>query len=109
MKTLARRVGVAASVMLATLVATEAANARGHASHAPVPIQPMTWFRVIESSAVIRTRSFADRFSVNTIAAVTNSRRQKQSGGSRRTRVASRWLDKGREGGSGTLRVIAVK
>jgi hypothetical protein len=35
MKTLARRVVIAASVMLATLVAAEAANARGHVSRAP--------------------------------------------------------------------------
>jgi hypothetical protein len=35
MKSLARRGVVAASVMLATLVATEAANARSHVSHAP--------------------------------------------------------------------------
>jgi hypothetical protein len=39
MKTHARRAVVAASVMLATLVATEAANARSHVSHAPRDVQ----------------------------------------------------------------------
>ena len=35
MKTRARRAVIAASVMLATLVATEAANARSHVPHVP--------------------------------------------------------------------------